>query len=50
MGEPVWGIDADEQDFANCEVKVYTFVSDDDDDAALVEAIDEEKEVPAIHA
>ena len=30
---------ADDKNFANCEVKVFTFVSSDDDDAALVEVL-----------
>jgi hypothetical protein len=29
-----------EQDFGNCEVKVFTFASSDDDEAALVAVIE----------
>lgn len=32
---------ADQQDFNNCEVRVFTFVTADDDEAELVEVVED---------
>ena len=34
---------ADQQDFNNCEVRVFTFVSADDDEAELVEVVENQQ-------
>ena len=34
---------ADQQDFNNCEVRVFTFTSADDDEAELVEVVENQQ-------